>query len=92
MDGKFVILQLNKGDISIPVPDRLRNLVPKSLHMEAVQHPTGEKQYCIIKIEGDKIKHVGLMLTDEELEAKDLKEKMIVPAVDMLRRSFNWLA
>ena len=84
-----MILELNEGDISIPVPDRLRNLVPKSFPIEACQHSTGEKQYCIIKIEGDKIKHVGLMLTDEEIKSKELKDRFIIPSIDMLKRSFK---
>lgn len=90
-----MILQLpDDGSKFIPFPDRLRNLIPKSLETEAIQHPTGEKQYCIIKTVGSKIKHVGLILTDEELnlKTKDLNKKFLVPAIDMLRRSFDWLS
>lgn len=88
-----MILQLpNDGSFFITVPEKLRRLIPKSLELEAIQHPTGEKQYCIIKRNKNKIKHVGLMLTDEELnlKTKDLKDKYLTPAIDMLRCSFNW--
>jgi hypothetical protein len=88
-----MILELpDDGSVFIEVPDRLRKLVPKSLKIEAIQHPTGEKQYCIIKNKRGKIKHVGLMLTDEELnlETKDLNDRYLTPAIDILRRSFNW--
>lgn len=79
-------LILNPGCKRVDPPFNLLRLVPKALTVEAIQEEDGTKVYAFVRQSKTGLKHVDLVLTDEEISLPDeeLKERYLKPACRML--------